>query len=101
MTHFFIVMEIVDTDFHKLMDAIPQTEISEEHIVTLLYNQLCALNFIHSANVVHRDLKPENFLVDSQCGVKICDFGLARVMPPKKIHEKEIQHVQRFIFKDF
>jgi serine/threonine protein kinase len=27
---------------------------------------------------VHRDLKPRNLLVNSNCDLKICDFGLAR-----------------------
>jgi p38 MAP kinase len=29
--------------------------------------------------VIHRDLKPSNILVDENCDLKICDFGLARV----------------------
>ncbi len=33
---------------------------------------------MHSANVLHRDLKPANVLVNEDCSVKICDFGLAR-----------------------
>ncbi|GFY81278.1 MAP kinase 6 [Actinidia rufa] len=37
------------------------------------------LKYIHSANVLHRDLKPSNLLVNSNCDLKICDFGLARV----------------------
>jgi len=35
---------------------------------------------MHSANVIHRDLKPGNILVNSNCDLKICDFGLARAV---------------------
>lgn len=34
--------------------------------------------YIHSASVLHRDLKPGNLLVNADCELKICDFGLAR-----------------------
>ena len=40
---------------------------------------LRALKYIHSANVLHRDLKPSNLLVNANCDLKICDFGLARM----------------------
>jgi len=33
---------------------------------------------VHSAGIYHRDLKPRNLLVNSNCDLKICDFGLAR-----------------------
>lgn len=32
---------------------------------------------------MHRDLKPRNLLVNSNCDLKICDFGLARAMIPE------------------
>lgn len=44
----------------------------------MVYNLLCAVKYLHSANVIHRDLKPANVLVNEDCSVKICDFGLAR-----------------------
>ena len=43
-----------------------------------LYQILRGLKFIHSANVIHRDLKPSNLLLNANCDLKICDFGLAR-----------------------
>ena len=39
---------------------------------------LVAVRYLHSANVLHRDLKPANVLVNEDCSVKLCDFGLAR-----------------------
>lgn len=36
------------------------------------------MKYVHSASVVHRDLKPGNLLVNADCELKICDFGLAR-----------------------
>jgi mitogen-activated protein kinase 1/3 len=48
----YLVFEYVDTDLYKLIMS-PQY-LSTEHIQTFLYQMLCALKFIHSANVIHR-----------------------------------------------
>ena len=35
---------------------------------------------------MHRDIKPANILIDDQCVVKICDFGLSRTVPSNQIN---------------
>lgn len=46
-----------------------------------MYNILCSLHYLHSANIMHRDIKPTNILIDYNCRAKLCDFGLARKRP--------------------
>jgi mitogen-activated protein kinase 1/3 len=81
INYIFLVQEFMQTDLKKIFQSMPQVEFTEDHLLQLLYNLLCALNFMHSANILHRDLKPANLLVNSECQVKICDFGLARSDP--------------------
>ena len=60
--------------------------LSSDHICYILYRILHGLKYIHSANVLHRDLKPSNILLNSNCDLKICDFGLSRVSDPSQDH---------------
>ncbi len=48
------------------------------HIKYFVYQILRAMKYVHSANVLHRDLKPQNILVNANCELVVCDFGLAR-----------------------
>ena len=60
---------------------------------TIVYNLLTAVRYLHAAKVIHRDLKPANVLVNEDCSVQVCDFGLARslngVEPSFSVLDKE------------
>ena len=64
MTDFFIVMNYVEDDLYRVFHE-KATDLKEDHTVVLLFKMMCALNFIHKANVIHRDIKPSNILVNA------------------------------------
>lgn len=45
-----------------------------------MYQIFKALKYLHSAELIHRDLKPSNVLINSDCQLKVCDFGLVRCL---------------------
>ncbi|CAN8269129.1 unnamed protein product [Cochlearia groenlandica] len=73
----YVVFELMESDLHQVIKA--NDDLTPEHYQFFLYQLLRGLKFIHTANVFHRDLKPKNILANSDCKLKICDFGLARV----------------------
>jgi len=69
-------MEFAESDLKKILKSTINLEIL--HIQTIVYNLLCAVKYLHESKVIHRDLKPANVLVNEDCSVKLCDYGLAR-----------------------
>ncbi|KAK6916034.1 Protein kinase domain [Dillenia turbinata] len=65
----YFVYELMDTDTHQIIRS--SRALTNDHCQR-------GLKYIHSANVLHRDLKPSNLLLNANCDLKICDFGLAR-----------------------
>ncbi|GAB5373044.1 hypothetical protein AAMO2058_001716300 [Amorphochlora amoebiformis] len=84
----YIVSELMDTDLHQIINS--KQQLTEGHVQYFLYQILRGLKYIHSAHVLHRDLKPSNLLLNSNCDLKICDFGLARVANPKEDHHGDL-----------
>jgi len=75
-TDVYMVTDLMETDLHRIIYS--KQKLSMDHVQYFVYQVLRGLKYIHSCNVLHRDLKPSNLLVNSNCDLKICDFGLAR-----------------------
>ncbi|KAJ7812529.1 kinase-like domain-containing protein [Mycena leptocephala] len=71
----YVVQELMAIDLHSIIRS---QDLTDEHCQYFIYQTIRALKFIHSAGIVHRDLKPSNLLVNANCDLKVCDFGLAR-----------------------
>ena len=72
----YMVLEFGESDLKKILKSTLSLDIL--HIQTIIYNLLCAVKFLHESKVIHRDLKPANVLINEDCSIKLCDFGLAR-----------------------
>lgn len=72
----YLVLALSESDLKKVIKSAIYLE--QKHINTVVYNLLCGLHYIHSANIIHRDLKPANILINEDCTVKLADFGLSR-----------------------
>jgi serine/threonine protein kinase len=75
---FYIVMEYVDD--RSLRERVTPGQPIPLEAATLIVGQTCdALQYAHSMGVYHRDIKPENIMFSSTEGVKLVDFGIARL----------------------
>jgi len=73
----YLVFDYMEAD---LFNVIRANILQDIHKKFIIYQTLKALKFIHSADIIHRDLKPSNIFINSDCHVKLGDFGLARTL---------------------
>ncbi len=76
----YLVTELLDADLSQLLRS--RQKLTIEHHAYISFQLISAIAFVHNAHIVHRDLKPSNILVNANCEVRICDFGLSRANVP-------------------
>ena len=76
-----IVMEYVAGEtLSQLARRRPERHLSTLETIDVGVECLDALAYAHAMGVVHNDIKPSNLLMTRAGAIKICDFGLARIM---------------------
>ena len=77
--------------------------LTEKHHEYFLYQLLRGLKYIHSAGILHRDLKPSNLLLNEDCDLQICDFGMARaqLIPASCASLQSIPTAQSAVLTDY
>jgi mitogen-activated protein kinase 15 len=71
----YLVFEIMESDVHVVIRGRLLKSVHKQYI---MYQLMKSLKYLHSADLIHRDLKPSNMLINSDCLMKLADFGLAR-----------------------
>ncbi|OHT07784.1 CMGC family protein kinase [Tritrichomonas foetus] len=98
----YLLFDIMETDVHAVIRANILLDVHHRYI---FWQLLCALKFIHSANLIHRDLKPSNLLINSNASIKLCDFGLSRTFKTANLDHPDLDDSNRqnggFIEEEF
>jgi mitogen-activated protein kinase 15 len=71
----YLIFEYMEIN---LYDAIRSGTLALVHVQYITYQLLKAFKYIHSADIVNRDLKPSHILLNSDCTIRLIDFGLAK-----------------------
>jgi len=77
--HLLIVMEYAACG-DLLQYVKKHKRLSETEARTIFKQVVYGIGHIHSRSVLHRDIKLDNILLDSDHGVKICDFGVSKIL---------------------
>ena len=77
--YILIIMEYISGG--NLQSFVKKRRKLGEKTAKILFKQIIeGIKYIHSQNIVHRDIKLENILIDLNNNIKICDFGVGKLI---------------------
>lgn len=92
---YFTMEYLHGADLGRLYDAAKARggDFALGHAITIIMSVCCGLHFAHEMRrvdgrpmgIVHRDVSPGNVFVTYDGEVKVVDFGIAKVLSPKRI----------------
>lgn len=98
----YLVMAPSEANLSQIIRS--RQALSNAHLQCFAVQLLRGVRYMHAAHIVHRDLKPSNLLVNADCALRVCDYGLARAWsgvaptepkacPPLLQHASSTQHL--------
>ena len=82
--YMLIIMEYISGG--NLQNFVKKRRKLGEKTAKILFRQIIqGIKYIHSRGIVHRDIKLENILLDLNNIIKICDFGVGKLIKPNTI----------------
>lgn len=79
----FLVMELLDGE--ELRAQLDEGVLPVRKAIDYAQQMAAGLAAAHEKGIVHRDLKPENLFITKDGRLKILDFGLAKLRPPRTV----------------
>eukprot|EP00029_Vermamoeba_vermiformis_P011454 TRINITY_DN6301_c0_g1_i1.p1 TRINITY_DN6301_c0_g1~~TRINITY_DN6301_c0_g1_i1.p1 ORF type:complete len:198 (-),score=52.91 TRINITY_DN6301_c0_g1_i1:20-613(-) len=77
--NYAILSELMEDNLFNLLSK-KSVKLEPYHVYKMAIQVCRGMEYLHACNLIHRDLKSVNLLVDNDLNIKVCDFGLSRLI---------------------